>query len=370
MAYSRRIAKWHNCGSDASSSGIRAYPLFSACLWVRRLSSSTHWQGSNRRVGFPNSDAAHHPPAKALEHPSRPLLCSGHEMNEISAAIARWLEQNRRTDLTLAAVLSVLALGTGMAVFLLATIIVYAILALLCGALVHSAPWLGPAAVGLTAAIFALYIKGRYDERQLVLDPMGLWIFKDIASVGPRLLREGLRQVRRYGQLGELDVPVCVRALTYLAAQNKAVAWQELVRHCGQVQWPRLREQLSLLDGVLFLGDDADRVTLMDPFRLRLRWMLKQEQPAGTAQQADRPKPEPDPQVLPVNEPEKLSAYEILGLSPSASAIEIKTAYRKRVKECHPDLFAGMDHQAVALAERWTTALNAAYASLNPRHRQ
>jgi DnaJ like chaperone protein len=71
---------------------------------------------------------------------------------------------------------------------------------------------------------------------------------------------------------------------------------------------------------------------------------------------------------VPVTEPEKLSAYEILGLSPSASAAEIKRAYRKRVKECHPDLFAGMDEQARALAERWTKALNAAYATLKPRH--
>jgi len=48
--------------------------------------------------------------------------------------------------------------------------------------------------------------------------------------------------------------------------------------------------------------------------------------------------------------------------------VEIKRAYRKRVKECHLDLFAGMDQQAKALAERWTKALNAAYATLNPRH--
>ena len=44
-----------------------------------------------------------------------------------------------------------------------------------------------------------------------------------------------------------------------------------------------------------------------------------------------------------------------------------KLAYRKRVKECHPDLFAGMDQNAQALAERWTKALNAAYSTLKPR---
>jgi len=107
----------------------------------------------------------------------------------------------------------------------------------------------------------------------------------------------------------------------------------------------------------------------MEPFRLRLRWMLERERSAGKEPEPARPRPEPPPQAVPVNEPEKLSAYEILGLSPSASAVEIKTAYRKRIKECHPDLFAGMDQEAKALAERWTKALNAAYSTLNPRHR-
>src|ERR1043166_504838 len=137
-----------------------------------------------------------------------------------------------------------------------------------------------------------------------------------------------------------------LQALAYLAGQNAAVNWQDLMEHCTELSGRRLREQLALLDGVLFLGEHGARVTLMDPFRLRLRWMLAQE-PA-------RPRPEPAPKVVPVNEPETLSAYEILGLSPSASLTEIKTAYRKRVKECHPDLFAGMDQQAQALAERWT----------------
>ena len=154
---------------------------------------------------------------------------------------------------------------------------------------------------------------------------MGSWIIKDICSVGPRLILEGLRQVRCCGQLGELNVAACARALAYLAAQNAAVDWEELMRHCPQLPWPRLREQLSLLDGVLFLGEDAARVTLMEPFRLRLRWMLGREPGAGKAREPARPRPEPPPQAVPVNEPEKLSAYEILGLSPSASVVEIKT---------------------------------------------
>jgi len=109
-------------------------------------------------------------------------------------------------------------------------------------------------------------------------------------------------------------------------------------------------------------------VSLMEPFRLRLRWMLGPEQGGGPAKETARPKPEPAPDRLPINEPEKLTPHEILGVSLSATIAEIKLAYRKRIKECHPDLFASMEPQAKVLAERWTKALNAAYATLYPRH--
>ena len=290
-------------------------------------------------------------------------------MNDASGVIVRWLEQKRRRNRVSAAALSVLALGSGAAVFLITAFLVYTVLSLVCGAFVRSVFWLGLAALGLAAGFFARTMKARRDGLDLVLDPMGFWILKDIWSVGPRLILEGLRQVRCCGELGELNVAACARALAYLAAQNAAVGWEDVIRHCPQLPWERLREQLSLLDGVLFLGEDASRVTLMEPFRLRLRWMLERERSAGKEPEPVRPRPEPPPQAVPVNEPEKLSAYEILGLSPSASAVEIKTAYRKRIKECHPDLFAGMDQEAKALAERWTKALNAAYSTLNPRHR-
>jgi hypothetical protein len=200
------------------------------------------------------------------------------------------------------------------------------------------------------------------------MDPLGFWMLRDIYSFGPRLVVEGLRQLRRYGQLGELHVTACTRALAYLAGKNAAVDWEELIRDCPQLASERLREQLSLLHEVLFLGENGSRVILMEPFRLRLRSILEREQHTGRRPEPARPRPEPPPKAPSVTEPEKLNAYELLGLSPLASMMEIKMAYRKRVKACHPDLFAGMDPQARALAERWTKALNAAYASLKLRH--
>lgn len=290
-------------------------------------------------------------------------------MNEVPQVIARWLERKRRKDRVTAAVISVLALGSGAAVFLLIALLIYSVLSVVCVFFVHPVPLLAVAALGLTAGFFARSIKRRRHPLELNLDPLGLWIIKDISSIGPRLILEGLRQVRCCGQLGELNVAACARVLAYLARQNAAVSREDLTRECPQLPWELLSEQLLLLNGVLLLGEDAARVTLMDPFRLRLRWMLAQEPSTGKKQEPARPRPERAPQAVPVNEPEKLTAYEILGLSPSASFVEIRMAYRKRVKECHPDLFAGMDPQARALAERWTKALNAAYATLNPRNR-
>jgi hypothetical protein len=290
-------------------------------------------------------------------------------MNEGSESIARWLEQKRRRDRAWAIVICVLALGCGAAAFLLTNVLIFTLVHIVSGAFVHSAFFSGLVALGLTTWSYARIMKSRRHALDLELDPMGLWIFKDLYSIGPRLLLEGLHEVRYCAQLGELNVEACARTLAYLAGKNAAVTRDELMAHCAQVPWERLREQLLLLDGVLFLGEEGSRVTLMEPFRLLLRSMLPPQQPAGKRAEPAWPRPEPALDAVPVNEPEKLSAYEILGLSPSASWVEIRTAYRKRVKACHPDLFAGTDEQARALAERWTKALNAAYATLNPRQR-
>jgi DnaJ domain len=288
-------------------------------------------------------------------------------MNPVPEGIARWVEQKRRTERVSAAVLSVVALGSGGIVFLLMALPVYGILSVVCGGLPHARVAAALGALGLTAAFFARNMRSPRHPLELVLDPMGFWIIKDILAFGPRLVLEGARQLRRGEELGQLNVTACARALAYLAAQKRSITWQDLIGHCGPVSSERLRGQLSLLAGVLFLGEAASRVMLMEPVRLRLRAMLGPEQRAAKEPEPVRPSFDFSPAA--VLEPEKLSPYELLGVSPSASVMAIKGAYRKRVKECHPDLFSGLDEQSKALAERWTRALNDAYATLNPRHR-
>jgi DnaJ-domain-containing protein 1 len=288
-------------------------------------------------------------------------------MNEGSEGIAHWLERKRRTEGAWAAAICVVALGCGVGAFLLTSALIYAVVRIISFRYLHRNLLSASLALGLTSwSYIRIMARGPIS---LYLDPTGLWIFEELYSAGPRLLLEGLRQARHCTRLGELDVTACAEILTYLARKNSAVSADELLAHCAQVSWARLKEQMSWLDGVLVLGADGSRVTLMEPFRLWLRSMLPPDQPKARQREPARPRPEPTPDAVPVNEPERLSAYEILGLSRSASLAEIKTAYRKRIRTCHPDLFPSGDEQARALAERWTKALNAAYATLNPRPR-
>jgi diphthamide biosynthesis protein 4 len=41
---------------------------------------------------------------------------------------------------------------------------------------------------------------------------------------------------------------------------------------------------------------------------------------------------------------ESLNAYEVLGVEPTCTQEDIKTAYKKRILECHPDKLSGLSN--------------------------
>src|SRR5216684_910463 len=101
-------------------------------------------------------------------------------MNEGSDAIARWLEQKRRTDRVWAIVICVFTLGCGAAAFLLTTLLIYAVARVVSFASDYSEILSEVVALTLTAWSYARIMKRRRHALDLELDPMGLWIFKDI----------------------------------------------------------------------------------------------------------------------------------------------------------------------------------------------
>ena len=61
---------------------------------------------------------------------------------------------------------------------------------------------------------------------------------------------------------------------------------------------------------------------------------------------------------------QRLDPYEVLGLSPSASDSDLKSAYRRLVKKYHPDALQGMGEDVVKEAEASFRQIQAAYEEL------
>jgi hypothetical protein len=189
-------------------------------------------------------------------------------------------------------------------------------------------------------------------------DDMGiipLWLAREYFHTGPRLILEGARQITRARHFSQIDAVSCGEILTHLASKTTPTSDEVLGQVFPWLVWKEIVPQLRLIDGVI-LFRDAKSVSLLAPLRLELRQLI--------AYNPDAEIPAEEPEAVPVDDPQHLSPHEILGVSSSASAFEIKTAYRNRVKECHPDRFPNVDEQSRQLAEEWTKAINAAYAKL------
>ncbi|HWD94545.1 MAG TPA: J domain-containing protein [Verrucomicrobiae bacterium] len=189
-------------------------------------------------------------------------------------------------------------------------------------------------------------------------DDMGiipLWLAREYFHAGPRLVLDGWQSIVHARQFSRIDVVSCAEILASLVSRTTPTSRDELLRLNPWLVWEEIIPQLQLIDGIIVFRDRAS-VSLLAPLRLELRQLL--------AHMPNAEIPSEEPEAVPVDAPQHLSPREILGVSATASAAEIKSAYRNRVKECHPDRFPNMDEQSRQLAEEWTKALNAAYAEL------
>jgi hypothetical protein len=195
-------------------------------------------------------------------------------------------------------------------------------------------------------------------------------MLRESLEAGPRAVRDGLTAIGRAWHLATLNVELAASILIVLAAHNRSAARADLEKLFPGLQWKKLIPQLRELEGMLFLGPKVSRLGLVAPLRAELYQLLMADRYAEAAPMEPEPEPEsqPEPPAERVDQPHQFTPEELLGVSTSASAAQIKAAYRRRMKECHPDRFAGVDAHSRELAEEWTKAINAAYETLMAGH--
>ncbi len=273
-----------------------------------------------------------------------------------------WIRKKRRRGFLLSALYAGLVMVGGSIAFLLEFAVVYLVINIL---MLTAAPYFAFRSVvsfAIAAAVMGVFYIDSIHSSRDDMSFLPLWLLREYASVGPRAILEASRSLVEAFRFACLDVSFCEVLLSHLAWKNRSVSRDELEAELPGVDWSKVVGQLGLFDGVLVLSG-ASRITLMIGLRLELRGFQVRTRPEASAASA-RSEPAREPEPIPVTEPEKLSPWDILGVSASATVAEIKHAYRRRVKECHPDRFAGMDEQSRRLAEEWTKAVNAAYHTL------
>ena len=74
--------------------------------------------------------------------------------------------------------------------------------------------------------------------------------------------------------------------------------------------------------------------------------------------------PHHTPEPKPATSTAPQDPHAVLGVSPEATAGEVRAAYQRLVQQYHPDRVSGMGPEIIAVAEQRTKEINAAYAAL------
>lgn len=165
-----------------------------------------------------------------------------------------------------------------------------------------------------------------------------------------------------------------VRLLLLLALVGGILLWLQPRRRPAAVRWAKtllwlgaallyLRLPFDLIPDVGPVGFLDDLVVL----GLSL-WFGRRSKVPDWLRRSEEARTRPRHDAAPPPADERLDPYQVLEITPSATAEEIAHAYRTQMKRYHPDRVEGLGPELRAVAHRKTQEIQRAYDELR-RHR-
>ncbi len=185
----------------------------------------------------------------------------------------------------------------------------------------------------------------------------------NLVLAGPRCALFAIASIRRGTRLLFFDVKTCAAVLAQLVEQGRRVPFTDLGRVTPKILSRRILVQLHDIQGVVFLTEDPLGLTLTAELRAEIFAACRGKVPRfarPTVNQTYEPPPEPEPEPY----DELAECYRVLGVPSSASVREIKSAYRKQLKNCHPDHFHDFGDDWRVMAAQKTRDLIEAYEKI------
>jgi DnaJ like chaperone protein len=189
---------------------------------------------------------------------------------------------------------------------------------------------------------------------------------EDLLYIGPRLFNATFGHIRNAHLQMNLDTVSCAKLLCVLLSRNSRFSFQELNVKAGLRHSLELLPQLHFVEGVVFLPSHPAGLSLTDDLRKELFGLFRRsyrtvkEEPVEETQDSEEAGAD---QTSP-KAPGPDSPYIVLGLTEKATLEQIKSAYRKKIKECHPDKFTRLGDEWRKMAEERAKLLNIAYETI------
>ncbi len=181
----------------------------------------------------------------------------------------------------------------------------------------------------------------------------------DLLLSGPRLIMAAGRALRRCHRLFFVDLRRLALGVSSLASRTSPASLSDLVAESPHSSPEGVLTDLLALQAVILLRPNPPLITLDPDLREEILHRFGRAVPEA---ESDRKSP-------PVGTGPDAALLALFGLPPSASRDDLRTAFRKTMKQCHPDLFSGASETVRQAAEQKTQELLAAYETLLERFR-